>query len=99
MKITRLKNYELRGLTFVFDDFKQEWTRHLLLNKFFNINQCSMDNLLELEIKTSKGKRLIKVNETHIFKVKSNLGNISNKLAKDLTENDNIVGWDELKNV
>jgi len=77
--------FELRGLTFVYDEDSNEWDRNILLNKFFNINQCSMDDELELNI----GGQTILVNETHVFR----LENGKSKMARDLTENDDIKSW------
>jgi hypothetical protein len=62
------------------------------MNKFFNIGQCSMDDLWEVVV---DGKTL-RVTETHKFQVLSNTGKINDKFARDLTENDDIQGWDEL---
>lgn len=31
--------FELRGITFVYDEETSTWERHILMNKFFNINQ------------------------------------------------------------
>ncbi len=85
--------FELRGLTFVQTD-NGTWERNILLNKFFNVNQTTMDDLLELVINNGD---ILRVNETHNFQVKSNSDNINNKMARDLTERDNIVSWDEIK--
>lgn len=39
--------FELRGLTFVQEE-NGTWTRNILLNKFFNINQCSGRNIVQV---------------------------------------------------
>ena len=90
MTITRGNNFELRGLCFV-EQSDGTWKRNILMNKFFNINQCSSDNILEISLDNGE---TLRVNETHKFQVKSNSGNINDKFARDLTETDNIVGWD-----
>jgi len=51
MKITRTKNYELRGLTFV-EQPDGTWERNLLMNKFFNVNQTV--GWMEEDIKDKK---------------------------------------------
>lgn len=81
------KAFELRGLCFV-EQEDGSWQRNLLMNKFFNVNQCSMDDLWEIEV----GDSTLRVNETHLF----HLANGKKKFAKDLTDKDDIVGWDKL---
>jgi len=80
--------FELRGLCFV-EQPDGSWKRNLLMNKFFNVSQCSMDDLYEIELDNGD---ILKVGETHIFKLK----NGKTKMARNLTENDDIVGWDNL---
>ena len=75
--------FELRGITFV--QVENEWKRNILLNKFFNIGQCSQDDLYEFVI----DNEIVKVYETHVF----TLENGKTKLAKELTEKDNIKSW------
>ena len=81
------KAFELRGLCFV-EQENGSWQRNLLMQKFFNIGQTSMDDLWEVTV----GDSTLKVNETHLF----HLANGKKKFARDLKENDDIVGWDNL---
>lgn len=41
------KAFELRGLCFV-ENSKGEWERNILMNKFFNINQTTMEDIVRL---------------------------------------------------
>ena len=45
-------SFEMRGITFVYDSKKNEWTRHILMNKFFNVNEN--EEWLESRLKTKK---------------------------------------------
>jgi len=84
--------FECRGLCFVQQD-NGTWERNLLLNKFFNLSQCSQDDLYEIVLDNGE---TLQVNETHKFQVKSNANKINDKFARDLAENDNIIGWDAI---
>jgi len=81
------KAFELRGITFVKNN--NSWERNILMNKFFNVEQTTFDDLWEIDL--GEG-RVLRVSETHNF----HLANGNTKFARDLTENDDIVGWDEL---
>lgn len=48
--------YELRGLTFVYDEQTKTWERNILLNKFFNLGQC--DGWLLEDIQHKKIQRV-----------------------------------------
>jgi len=52
--------FELRGLTFVYNDKTMEWERNILLNKFFNINE-NEDYMLN----KVKDKKIIRVQEKY----------------------------------
>jgi hypothetical protein len=80
--------FELRGICFVQNE-DSTWERNILLNKFFNVGQTSIDDLWEVDL---GGDKPLRVSETHNF----HLTNGDTKFARDLTENDDIVGWDEL---
>lgn len=80
--------FELRGLTFV-QESNGTWKRELLMNKFFNINQCSMDDLWEIELEDGT---VLKLDEMQIC----TLANGKEKFARDLTENDDVVNWDKV---
>jgi len=82
--------FEMRGLCFVETD--TGWERNILLQKFFNISQTSMDDLMEIELDNGD---TIKVVETHKFQ----LDNGDTKIAKDLTTRDNILSYDQLTEV
>jgi hypothetical protein len=77
---------ELRGLTFVYNTETDEWERHLLLTKFFNLGECSGPDLYELEF--DNGFK-IKVTEDYIFKLKDG----SEKTLHQLTKNDEIISF------
>ena len=77
--------YELRGICFILDEETGIWERNILLNKFFNVNQVSMDDELELTI---DGETIL-VNETHKFL----LINGKTKFARDLLGSDDIESW------
>jgi len=51
-------SFEMRGITFVYDSKKNEWKRHILLNKFFNVNEN--EDWLESKL---KNKKVIKVQD------------------------------------
>jgi len=75
-------NTELRGLCFV-EQTDGTWKRNILLNKFFNINQTTLDNLYELELEDGT---LLELNEND----KVLLVNGKEKLVKDLNDGDDI---------
>jgi len=52
------KAYEYRGLTFVYNPITKDYDRHILLNKFFNLNETKNFMLDDV-----KNKKLIRVQE------------------------------------
>lgn len=79
---------ELRGYTFIYNPKTNNWENHIALNKFFNINQTTMENIYHI---TFEDKTSMSVSEYFILnsKLKTDIGKM--KPVIHLKEGDEIL--------